>query len=68
MSDDIFPVPVRGDVVWLNWKRLKPLMRDPKRLGVVMEEILRSHSDGILRNGPLVRIDPPDDEEATDGR
>jgi hypothetical protein len=59
-----------GDCIYLNWNEMMKLSRrlSVQEMGRVIREICESHEEGLLSNGPIVRLDPPlNGWEATDG-
>jgi hypothetical protein len=58
-----------GDVIYLNWEEMMKLSRrlSCEEMGRVIREICELHKEGLLTNGPIARVDPPNEEEAEDG-
>jgi|688.fasta_scaffold309459_2 hypothetical protein len=68
MSD--VPLAGDGDVIYLNWTEMMRLSRklSVQDMGNVIREICTLHEEGLLSNGPVVRVDAPiNGWEATDG-
>jgi hypothetical protein len=60
MSGGMIPADSDG-VIWLNWDEGMKLSRrlSVEQMGNVIREICEASESGVLRNGRLVRIDPP---------
>lgn len=58
-----------SDRIWINAEEFsrRTAGMTSKQVGELLLDICELHKRGLMKNGPAVRIDPPEDEEATDG-
>jgi hypothetical protein len=59
----------RGESIWINAQEFATRTKGmtARQVGQLLLEIVDLYKQGRMKNGPAVRVDPPEDEEATDG-
>lgn len=58
-----------GDRLWINTEEFakRTSGMSAAQVGGLLLEMVDLHKRGLMKNGPAVRVSPPDEEEATDG-
>ena len=73
LMGDLFPsgdVPPGGDdCLWINTHEFakRTAGMSDNHIGRLLLEMIDLYRRGLMKNGPAVRVDPPEDEEAADG-
>ena len=58
-----------GECLWINTQEFSKRTEGmtAKQVGQLLLEMIDLYKQGRMKNGPAVRIEPPDDEENSDG-
>jgi hypothetical protein len=59
----------QSECVWINTEEFanRTAGMSAEQVGRLLLEIVDLHKRGLMKNGPSVRVSPPEDEEAKDG-
>lgn len=59
-----------GECLWINTQEFAARTQGmpAEQVGRLLLEVIDLHKRGLMKDGPAVRVSPPEDEEATDGQ
>lgn len=61
--------PCAGECLWVNTEEFatRTSGMSAEQVGRLLLEMVDLRKRGLMKDGPAVRVSPPEDEEATDG-